>query len=222
MTARSSPGAGSASRFPIQALRLGTRHERSLRPAADGPCPGRERRCAGRLRRARISGVRGLGGQGPCATRCMRWSETRATTHPVFDGAHGSVLRRRQRREACQECPGRGGRAGPIPSARRSGRLRRAGADGPGFRAALSADRRPGELRQPRWRRRGGHALYRGSTRADRAPAARRDRRGHGRLPVQLRWFDRGAAPAAGAAALRAAQRGQRDRGRSGHRDPEP
>ena len=53
-------------------------------------------------------------------------------------------------------------------------------------------------------------------------PAARRDRRRHGRLHPQLRRLDRGAAAAAGAPAVRAAQRRERHRRRPGDRDPEP
>jgi len=56
--------------------------------------------------------------------------------------------------------------------------------------AALSAGRRSGQLWQPRRRRRGGDALHRGATDADRAPAARRDRTKHGRLHAELRRFD--------------------------------
>ncbi len=45
-----------------------------------------------------------------------------------------------------------------------------------GLQPALPADRRPGQLRQPRRRRRRGDALHRGEAGAHRAPAARRDR----------------------------------------------
>ncbi len=54
-----------------------------------------------------------------------------------------------------------------------------------------------GNFGSPRRRRRRGDALHRGAPGADRAAAARRDRRGHGRLRAQLRRLDRGAAPAA-------------------------
>ncbi len=90
------------------------------------------------------------------------------------------------------------------------------------FSQRYPAGRRPGQLRLARRRRRGGDALHRGAPRADRAPAARRDRRRHGRLHRQLRRLDRGAAAAARAAAVRAAQRRQRHRRRPGDRDPEP
>jgi topoisomerase-4 subunit A len=71
-----------------------------------------------------------------------------------------------------------GRRARALPSARRPGRLRRAGPDGAGLLAALSPDRRPGQLRLARRRRRRGDALHRGPAGADHAPAPRRDRRG--------------------------------------------
>ena len=58
-----------------------------------------------------------------------------------------------------------------VPSPRRGRDLRRPGAPGAGVRAALSAGRRPGQLRQCRRRQRGGHALHRGAP--DRGRAAR-------------------------------------------------
>ena len=62
------------------------------------------------------------------------------------------------------------------------------------FCAALPADRRPGQLRQPRRRRRRGHALHRSAAGQHHQPAARRDRRRHGRLHPQLRRLHRRAA----------------------------
>ena len=53
-------------------------------------------------------------------------------------------------------------------------------------------------------------------------PAAGRDRRGHGRLPAQLRRLHRRAAPAARAPAVHAAQRRQRHCRGPGHRNPQP
>ena len=53
-------------------------------------------------------------------------------------------------------------------------------------------------------------------------PAARRDRRRHGRLHPQLRRQHAGAAAAAGAPAVHAAQWRERHRRRPGDRDPEP
>ena len=97
-------------------------------------------------------------------------------------------------------------RARPLPPAQRPGRVRRDGAHGAGFLAALPAGRRPGQFRQPRRRRRRGDALHRGAAGADRAAAARRDRRRYGRLRAQLRRPHRGAQAVAGAAAVRAAQ----------------
>src|SRR6201989_3067956 len=57
-----------------------------------------------------------------------------------------------------------------------------------------------------------GVRFTRGGVGGERAPVARRDRRGHGRVHRQLRRLDRGAAPPAGAAAVRAPQRRQRHR----------
>ena len=71
--------------------------------------------------------------------------------------------------EAGQERARRRRRARPLPPARRPGGLRRAGAHGAGLLAALSADRRPGQLRLARRRRRRGDALHRGAPGADRA-----------------------------------------------------
>jgi hypothetical protein len=58
---------------------------------------------------------------------------------------------------------------GKIPSARRRARLRRLGPHGAGFLAALSADRRPGQLRLRRRRSAGGHAVHRSAAVAHRA-----------------------------------------------------
>ena len=110
-------------------------------------------------------------------------------------------------------------RARPLPPARRPGRVRRDGADGAGLLVALPADRRAGQLRQSRRRRCGGDALHGSAADADRATAARRDRRGHRRLHAELRRLHAGAEAAAGAAALRAAQRRLGHRRRHGHRD---
>ena len=68
---------------------------------------------------------------------------------PLRAGAARQVGARRRRR------------ARQVPPARRHRRLRRAGAPGAGLHPALSADRRPGQLRLARRRRRGGDALHR-------------------------------------------------------------
>ena len=77
-------------------------------------------------------------------------------------------------------------RDGLVPSARRPGDLRSPGASRPGFRLALSADRRPGQFRQHRRRRRRRLSLHRSAHDRRRAAAARRGRRGSGRLARQL------------------------------------
>ncbi len=136
--------------------------------------PGRRRRRRparpGQLRPARLPGIRPERGQGPRPARRLRRPEAGAAPHPVLDVAHGPGLRRRRRRQAGQERARGRRRAGPLPPARRPGRLRRAGAHGAGLQPALPADRRPGQLRQPRRRRRRGHALHRGAAGA-RSPA---------------------------------------------------
>ena len=124
------------------------------------------------------------------------------------------------RREAAQKRHGGRRRARQAPSARRPVGLRRAGAHGAGLQPALPAGRRAGQLRLARRRRRGGDALHRSASDADRATAARRDRRGHGRLRPELRRVEHRARAAAGAPAVRAAQRRVRHRRRDGDRDP--
>ena len=74
-------------------------------------------------------------------SRCSAASSTRwrawawASTAPAAGAEAGQERARRRRR------------ARPLPSAQRPGGLRRAGAHGAGLLAALSADRRPGQLR---------------------------------------------------------------------------
>ena len=111
-------------------------------------------------------------------------------------------------------------RHGQVPSARRPGDLRRDGADGAGLRRALSAGRGAREFRQYRRRRRGGHALHRGPADALRARSPRRNRRGRGRFPPQLRRHRRRAGGAAGERSKPALQR--RKRYRRGHGDQHP
>jgi hypothetical protein len=143
---------------PIQ-IHDGSLHTGRSRPDSPNP-PTRIR--SPRTRSAPTSNTRSAWSR---AARCPTWRrpEAGAAPHPVFDVAHGPGLRHRQRRQAGQERARGRRRAGPLPPARRPGRVRRAGAHGAGLRAALSADRRPGQLRQPRRRRRRGHALHRGA-----------------------------------------------------------
>ena len=145
-----------------------------------------------------------------------RRPEAGAAPHPVRDERDGPA----PRRQAGQVGARGRRRARQVAPARRPVGLRRAGAHGAGLLAALSADRRPGQLRLARRRRRGGDALHRSAPDADRAPAARRNRPGHRRLRAELRRLDRGAEAAAGAPAVRAAERRVGHRGRPGHRNP--
>ena len=116
--------------------------------------------------------------------------------------------------------PGGGRRDGQVPPAWGPGDLRRDGADGAGFRGALSDGRRTGEFRQYRRRRRGGHALHRGAADALRARLARRDRRERGRFPRQLRRHRRRARGAARRRSQPPVQRGERHRRRHGDQHP--
>ena len=89
-----------------------------------------------------------------------------------------------------------------------------------GFLAALSADRRSGQLRLARRRQRRGDALHGSPPHADRQAAAGRAGRGHGRFRAQLRRQPGRAADAAGAPAGDAAERRVRHRRGHGHRNP--
>ena len=71
------------------------------------------------------------------------------------------MLRPRSRRRLQEMRENRRRRDGLVPSARRPGDLRRAGASRPGLRLALSAGRRPGQFRQYRRRRRRRLSLHR-------------------------------------------------------------
>ena len=155
----------------------------------------RRRRLAGRLRRARLPRVRAVASSraARCPTSATARSRCSAASSTRWR-AWAWASRRRAGAEAGEERARRRRRARPLPPAQRPGGLRRAGAHGAGLLAALSADRRPGQLRRARRRRRRGDALHRGAAGADRAPAARRDRRGHGRLHRPTTTADRGAA----------------------------
>ena len=130
--------------------------------SARQPAAARRRRrdlaAARAIRRAQLPRVRDERGQGPRAARRRRRPEAGAAPHPLRDARAGPrhaptrhvKSRARRRRRARQ-----------VPPARRPGRVRRAGAHGAGLLAALSADRRPGQLRLARRRRRGGDALHR-------------------------------------------------------------
>ena len=93
---------------------------------------------------------------------------------------------------------GRRRRARQVPPARRLRGVRRARAHGAGLLAALSARRRPGELRLDRRRSGGGVSLHRSAAHADRDGDARGHRQEHRRLRAQLRRPAHGADGAAG------------------------
>ena len=109
---------------------------------------------------------------------------------------------------------------GQLPPARRLRDLRHARPDGAGLLHALSAGRRPGQLRLHRRRSRRGDALHRGAPHPPRHRDAPRSRRGHGRLHAQLRRLQARAARPAGALPQPARQRLLRDR--RGHGDEHP
>ncbi len=115
-------------------------------------------------------------------------------------------------------CGGR--RHGAVPPARRHGDLRRVGASGAAVVTALSVDRRSGELRVARERRRGRDAVHRVPDGAVVDGAGARHRPGHRRLQGQLRRSEPGAGRAAGAVPEPAGQRVGRHRRR--HGDPDP
>jgi len=155
----------------------------------------------------------------------VRWPEAGAAPHFVRHGPHGPGLQRHQqqhRRQTGEVRPCGGRCAGPLPPARRQCRLRCAGAHGARLRAALPADRRPGQLWQPRRRRRCCHALHRSAPGQNHRLAAGRDRRRHGGLHRQLRRIHRGAQAVAGPTSVQPAQRRQRHCRGPGHRNSQP
>ena len=85
---------------------------------------------------------------------------------------------------------------------------------------ACAADPRPGQLRLAGQRRRRGDAIHRVPDGAARARDGARHRRGHRRLPAQLRRPLPGAVVPAGALPQPAGQRLGRHRGRHGHQHP--
>ena len=111
-------------------------------------------------------------------------------------------------------------RDGLVPSARRPGDLRGAGAARAGFLLALSAGRRAGQFRQYRRRQRRRLSLHRSADDRFRAAAARRHRRRLDRLARQLFRRREGADRAAGGDAEPARQWRAGHRGRHGDLDP--
>ena len=98
--------------------------------------------------------------------------------------------------------------------------LRHARAPRAAVLAALSARRRPGQLRLDRRRPGGRDALHRGAAREARRGDAARARLGHGRLRAELRRVEARAARAAGALPEPARQRQRRHRRRHGDQHP--
>src|SRR3984885_1034874 len=119
----------------------------------------------------------------PRSAGCPRRPEAGAPPDPVRDARDGAAAQQ----EVHQVRQGGGTGHGPVPSARRHGSLRRDGAPGPALQPALSADRRPGQLRLRGWRSAGGDAIYRSPHDAHRGRDARGHRPGHGRYGAQLR-----------------------------------
>ena len=109
---------------------------------------------------------------------------------------------------------------GQVPPARRQRPVRRPRAPRPGLLDALSARRRPGQLRLGRRRHRGRDALHRGAPDRDRRRDARRHRQGHGRLRRQLRRHPEAAVGPAGQAPEPARQRLVGHRRRHGDQHP--
>ena len=116
---------------------------------------------------------------------------------------------------------GRGRRGSrEVSSARRPGRLRGHGAHGAAVRTALPAGARRGELRIPRRRQPGRHALHRGAVDGHRRGAAARHPPRHGRVPRQLRRHPARADRPARRPAAAADERQHGYRGRNGDQHP--
>ena len=152
----------------------------------------------------------------PRAARRARRPEAGPSTnslHDARDGPHLDI-------ELSQVCGDRRRGDGQVPPARRSGPVRRAGPPRPDVLAALSADRRPGQLRLGRRRPARGDALHRGAHDRHRGRGAGRHRQADGRLRRELRRHAPAARGAAGQAAQPARQRlvGHR----RGHGDQHP
>ena len=111
-------------------------------------------------------------------------------------------------------------RAEEVPPARRPVGLRRAGAHGAGLVAAVSAGRRPRQLRLRRRRPGCRIPLHGGAAGADGDGAAARHRLGDGRLRAELRRVRAAAGRAAVAVPEPAGQRRGRHRRRHGHEHP--
>ena len=136
--------------------------------------------------------------------------EAGAAPDPVPDERDGPAPGPRPR----QVRPGGRRGDGAAAPARRQRHLRRAGPDGAALGDAAAADRWARQLRLTRRRRLARrHAVHRGPADLGRHGDGRLDRRGHRRLPAQLR---RHRDPARGAARWPAEPAGQRHRGHRG------
>ena len=122
-----------------------------------------------------LSRLRALHHHGARASRRARRAEARAPPHSLRH-ARPQARPRLGFQEMRQDCRRRDG---VVPSARRSGHLRGAGASRPGLRLALPADRGPGQFRQHRRGQRRRLSLHRGAHDRRRPPAhgGRRGRR---------------------------------------------
>ena len=112
------------------------------------------------------------------------------------------------------------GHHGQLPPARRRLDLRHHGPHGPAVVHALPARRRPGQLRFPRRRRPGGHAIHRGPPHVAGHGDGPRHPREHRRLPAQLRRPHHRARHPAVAHPPAADERFRRHRRRHGHQHP--
>ena len=128
---------------PAPPNRVNRSHERASRSFHAAAGRTRRRADAGALCRTRLPRLRHVGRQGARAARRLRRPEAGAAPHPVRDERDGAGGRRQAREVGAR----RRRRDRQVPSARRPGGLRRDGAHGAGLLAALSADRRPGQLR---------------------------------------------------------------------------
>ena len=107
-----------------------------------------------------------------------------------------------------------------VPSARRHGGLRLAGAHGAAVQPALPADRRPGKFRIGRRRSARRVSIHRVQADAAGRADARRHRQGHRRFRPELRRLAHGARHSAGAVSESAGERIRRHRGRHGDQYP--
>ena len=150
----------------------------------------------------------------PRAARRARRPQAGPAPDPLHDERHGHPARPRPRQVRARRRRGHG----PAAPPRRRRDLRRPGPHRAALVDAAADGRRPRQLRLPRRRRPAGrHALHRVPDGTAGRGDDRVDRRGHRRLPAQLRQpRDRAVGPAVGDPQPRG-QRHHRHRGRHGH-----